>query len=95
MVPTGNAGEAKTSDSVKFERDERSPEHGPRVLFFSGGTALRGVSRVLSDHTHNSIHIITPFDSGGSSAVIREAFGMLAIGDILNRLMALDRKSVV
>ncbi len=94
MVPTGNAGEAKTSDSVKSGRDERSPEHGPRVLFFSGGTALRGVSRVLSDHTHNSIHIITPFDSGGSSAVIREAFGMLAIGDIRNRLMALADLSV-
>ncbi|MFT5431854.1 MAG: CofD-related protein of GAK system, partial [Myxococcota bacterium] len=28
-------------------------------------------------------------DSGGSSAVLREAFGMLAVGDLRNRLMAL------
>ncbi len=66
-----------------------SPKHGPRILFFSGGTALRGVSRELIRYTHNSAHIITPFDSGGSSAVLRNAFGMPAVGDIRNRLMAL------
>lgn len=72
-----------------------SPESGPNILFFSGGTALRGVSRALLGHTHNSTHIITPFDSGGSSAVIREAFDMPAVGDIRNRLMALADLSVV
>ncbi|MDC0336156.1 GAK system CofD-like protein [Pseudodesulfovibrio sp.] len=65
------------------------PENGPRILFFSGGTALRSLSRELIRHTHNSVHIITPFDSGGSSAVLRHAFGMPAVGDIRNRLMAL------
>jgi CofD-related protein of GAK system len=66
---------------------------GPRLLFFSGGTALRELSRHLIEYTHNSIHLITPFDSGGSSARIREAFGMLAVGDLRNRLMALADKS--
>lgn len=66
-----------------------SPERGPRALFFSGGTALRATSRALIDRTHNSTHVITPFDSGGSSAVIRQAFAMPAVGDIRNRLMAL------
>ncbi|CCH49986.1 GAK system CofD-like protein [Pseudodesulfovibrio piezophilus] len=64
-------------------------ENGPRCLFFSGGTALRGVSRELMRHTANSVHVITPYDSGGSSAVLRRAFGMPAVGDIRNRLMAL------
>ena len=45
----------------------------PRILFFSGGTALRETSRKLVRHTRNSIHLVTPFDSGGSSAVIRQA----------------------
>ncbi len=67
----------------------RSVEHGPRLLFFSGGTALRTLSRELIRHTHNSVHIITPLDSGGSSAVLRKAFAMPAVGDIRNRLMAL------
>ena len=72
----------------------RPPEHGPRILFFSGGTALRGLSQALVRHTHNSMHIITPFDSGGSSAVLRKAFAMPAVGDIRNRLVALADLSV-
>ncbi|HMA85988.1 MAG TPA: GAK system CofD-like protein [Desulfosalsimonadaceae bacterium] len=69
------------------------PAAGPRVLFFSGGTALRELSQELIRYTHNSIHIITPFDSGGSSAELRKAFDMPAVGDIRNRLMALADQS--
>jgi CofD-related protein of GAK system len=76
-------------DPVRLARYQRAPELGPRVLFFSGGTALRGVSRVLTTYTHNSTHLITPFDSGGSSAKLRDAFGMISVGDLRNRLMAL------
>lgn len=55
---------------------------------------MRDLSRRLIRHTHNSAHIITPFDSGGSSAVLRRAFAMAAPGDLRNRLMALaDRGS--
>ncbi|GAB7023115.1 GAK system CofD-like protein [Salidesulfovibrio brasiliensis] len=86
--------EAAIPDRLKIERYRRAPELGPRILFFSGGTALRGVSRALIRYTHNSIHFITPFDSGGSSAVLRKAFGMLAVGDIRNRLMSLADQSV-
>ncbi|MFO7803389.1 MAG: GAK system CofD-like protein, partial [Desulfovermiculus sp.] len=43
----------------------------------------------LIDFTYNSIHVLTPFDSGGSSAPLRQAFDMPAVGDIRNRLMAL------
>jgi CofD-related protein of GAK system len=75
-------------------RGARPPELGPRLLFFSGGTALRPLSRCLKRLTHNSVHLITPFDSGGSSAMLREAFGMLSIGDLRNRLVALADESV-
>ncbi|MBG0788951.1 MAG: GAK system CofD-like protein [Desulfovibrionaceae bacterium] len=81
-------------DRVKLERYRRTPELGPRILFFSGGSALRAASRALIRYTHNSIHLITPFDSGGSSAVIRKAFHMPAVGDIRNRLMALADQSI-
>jgi CofD-related protein of GAK system len=81
-------------DPRKLEQFRRAPELGPSVLFFSGGTALRDTSRELIRYTHNSIHLITPFDSGGSSAVIRKAFAMPAVGDIRNRLMALADQSV-
>ncbi len=81
-------------DRLRLARYARAPELGPRVLFFSGGTALRAFSQELINYTHNSVHIITPFDSGGSSAVIRKAFNMLAVGDLRNRIMALADRSI-
>ena len=66
---------------------------GPRILFFSGGTALRETSHVLARHTSHSIHLVTPFDSGGSSAVLRRYFRMPAVGDMRSRLMALADRS--
>ena len=81
-------------DEVRVERIRHVPELGPRILFFSGGTALKDLSREIIRYTHNSIHLITPFDSGGSSAVIREEFKMLAVGDIRNRLMALADQTI-
>lgn len=78
-----------------FESDETPPELGPRLLFFTGGTALRGLSRELIDHTHNSVHLVTPFDSGGSSAMLRSCIAMPAVGDLRNRLLALADRRVV
>ena len=43
----------------------------------------------LTQLTHNSVHIVTPFDSGGSSAAIRQGFHLPSVGDIRNRLVAL------
>lgn len=86
--------EVEIPDPFKLELYRKSPELGPRILFFSGGTALRKTSRELIRYTHNSIHLITPFDSGGSSAIIRDAFAMPAVGDIRNRLMAMADQSV-
>ena len=82
-------------DRLKISRYARAPELGPKLLFFSGGSALHGLSRRLKAFTHNSIHLITPFDSGGSSAALRETFGMPSVGDIRQRLMALADESVL
>ncbi|MFQ3235454.1 MAG: CofD-related protein of GAK system [Paraglaciecola sp.] len=62
---------------------------GPQLLFFSGGSALTAFSQQLKRFTHNSIHLITPFDSGGSSAKLRQHFCMPAVGDLRSRLLAL------
>lgn len=77
------------SDPMVLARYQRLPELGPRILFFSGGTALRNLSQEIIAYSHNTIHLITTFDSGGSSAVLRKAFRMPAVGDIRNRLMSL------
>ncbi|MHC1699365.1 MAG: GAK system CofD-like protein [Humidesulfovibrio sp.] len=81
--------EVEIPNHMALARLEKCPELGPKLLFFSGGTALKKTSNRLINYTHNSIHLITPFDSGGSSAKLRDAFQMPAVGDIRNRLMAL------
>ena len=81
-------------DRLRLARFARAPELGPKVLFFSGGSALGPLSQRLLGYTHNSVHLITPFDSGGSSAKLRKAFHMPAVGDLRNRMMALADQSV-
>lgn len=81
-------------DPLKVARSMAAPHLGPRILFFSGGSALKDISRELIHYTENSIHIITAFDSGGSSAVLRKAFDMISVGDLRNRMMALADQSV-
>lgn len=81
-------------DQLKLARYLKTPELGPKILFFSGGTALNSMSKALVKYTHNSIHLVTPFDSGGSSAKLRDAFNMPAVGDMRSRLMALADQTV-
>ncbi len=85
---------ATIPDPIRISRYRKAPELGPSILFFSGGSALGKLSRVLKNYTHNSIHLVTPFDSGGSSAELRQAFDMPSIGDLRSRLMALADESV-
>ncbi|HIU18314.1 MAG TPA: YvcK family protein [Candidatus Avidesulfovibrio excrementigallinarum] len=60
------------------------------LLFFSGGSALKEVSASLAAQGESAVYLMTPFDSGGSSAVLRHAFAMPAVGDIRSRLLALS-----
>jgi CofD-related protein of GAK system len=86
---------AEIPDPLRISRYHKIPELGPRILFFSGGSAINGLSQTLKNYTHNSIHLVTPFDSGGSSAELRQAFDMPSIGDLRSRLMALADETVL
>lgn len=94
-IPIKITRTVKIPDQLKIERFRRYPELGPRILFFSGGTALRALSQLLITYTHNSIHLVTPFDYGGSSRKLRDAFHMISVGDLRNRLMALADQTVM
>ncbi len=60
-----------------------------KPVFFSGGTALRGLSQYFAKIKFPTVHLVTTFDSGGSSAALRKAFSIPAVGDLRNRLLAL------
>lgn len=86
---------AEIPDVLRLSRYQKHPELGPRILFFSGGSALTGLSKKLKNYTHNSIHLVSPFDSGGSSAKLRSSFNMPAIGDLRSRLIALADETIL
>lgn len=83
-----------TPDPARLDAFARDPANGPQLLFFTGGSALDSTSRALKRFTHNSVHLVTPYDSGGSSAILRKAFSMPAIGDLRSRLMSLADERV-
>ena len=85
---------AELLNPVFLENCRKTPELGPSILFFSGGSALREISRTLKQYSHNSIHMVTPFDSGGSSAELRHAFSMPSVGDLRNRLVSLADENI-
>lgn len=68
---------------------QNDPENGSNILFFSGGSALRHLCQELITHTHNSTHMLTPFDSGGSTAELRKQLDIPALGDLRARITAL------
>jgi len=82
------------SEQSHIEKCLADPSKGPSLLFFSGGSALDKTTSLLTKYTHNSIHLLTPFDSGGSSAKLRKAFNMPAVGDLRARLMAIADDSL-
>ena len=65
-----------------------------KLLFFSGGSALTPLCNPLKKITDRSIHLMSPFDSGGSSGKLRRAFSIPAFGDLRNRIIALLDESV-
>ncbi len=73
----------------------KRPEDGPNLLFFSGGSAVHNLCQSLMNYTHNSVHLLSPFDSGGSTAEIRKVLKMPAVGDVRARIMSLsDPKTI-
>lgn len=95
MISVNVEREVRLPDDLRVARAESAAHLGPRILFFSGGSALNGISRRLKRYTFNSMHLITPFDSGGSSQILRQAFDMPAVGDLRSRLMALADETVL
>lgn len=62
---------------------------GPKITVIGGGTGISTLLRGLKHFTSNITAIITVFDDGGGSGVLRDDLDMLPPGDIRNCMMAL------
>ncbi|AUX79571.1 MULTISPECIES: gluconeogenesis factor YvcK family protein [Sinorhizobium] len=58
------------------------------IVLFSGGSACRAINIALCGKAHVT-RIVPAWDSGGSSKVIRERIGLLAVGDLRQALMTM------
>ncbi len=62
-----------------------------RIVGIGGGTGLPVLLRGLAGQTDVSVSaIVTVADNGGSSGRLRDDFGMPAVGDLRNCLVALS-----
>jgi len=60
-----------------------------RIVLFSGGTACRSINIALCKSGAQLTRVVPAWDSGGSSKIIRDAFGLLSVGDIRQALMTM------
>lgn len=61
----------------------------PHIVLFSGGSACRSINLALCSLPVRLTRVVPAWDSGGSSKVIRESLGVLAVGDIRQALMTM------
>lgn len=59
-----------------------------RIVLFSGGSACRSINIALCGRSQLT-RIVPAWDSGGSSKIIRERIGLLAVGDLRQALMTM------
>ena len=74
---------------VEVIYQKRFLARGPKIVAIGGGTGLSMLLRGLKEHTSNLTAVVTVADDGGSSGKLREQFGVPAVGDIRNCIVAL------
>ena len=63
------------------------------IAFLSGGSALQGLAGYFASSGYQASHVISVFDSGGSSGRLRDVCTGIAVGDIRKRLTAIGDRS--
>ena len=74
---------------VEVIYQKRFLARGPRIVAIGGGTGLSMLLRGLKEHSSNLTAVVTVADDGGSSGKLRQQFGVPAVGDIRNCIVAL------
>ena len=69
---------------------ENGPAREPRIVVIGGGSGSSVVLRGLKKHTSAITAIVTMFDSGGSTGILRKEFGYPPLGDLRQCLVALS-----
>lgn len=87
------AAAAATAPARARARGRTDGEDAPRVVVFSGGTAMNGITSDLSALTQKVTHVIPVSDNGGSTSEIVRVLGGPAVGDLRSRCLRLSDES--
>jgi uncharacterized cofD-like protein len=68
---------------------------GPRTVAIGGGTGCSTLLRGLRRHTHNLTAVVTVFDNGGSTGLLRQELGCPGLGDLRRCLGVLSTPSAL
>lgn len=61
-----------------------------KIAVIGGGTGMPSLLRGLKHYEHEITAIVTMFDDGGGSGILRQELGMLPPGDVRNCILALS-----
>lgn len=78
---------------IPSKKAETFEEEKGTILMLTGGTASRTINIELIKRGYSIIRVLSAFDSGGSSKILRDRFTMPAIGDLRNALMQIASSS--
>ena len=63
--------------------------HRPKIVVIGGGTGISNILQGLKRYPADLTAIVTMFDNGGSSGLLRKEFGFLPFGDLRQCILAL------
>jgi uncharacterized cofD-like protein len=81
---------SKLNASFKIERIAGLSDERKSIVVIGGGSGSSAALRGLKSYDVNLTAIVTMFDSGGSTGILREEFGYPPLGDIRQCLVALS-----
>ena len=66
-----------------------------KIVIVGGGTGSFNILSGLKKYPVELVSIVTMMDSGGSSGILRDEFGVLPTGDVRRALVALSEDEIL
>ncbi|MEG1705495.1 MAG: YvcK family protein [Clostridia bacterium] len=82
--------EEKLKEIDKRIKNDNVLSRGPKVVIIGGGSGLGNILKGLKEHTSNITAIVTTFDDGSSTGILKKEFDVLAPGDIRQCITSLS-----
>lgn len=73
----------------ELDEGDYEPKAGPKIVSIGGGSGPKRLADGMAYYTGNMTNVITVFDNGTSTGVLRDFLDIPAVGDLRQRIIAL------